>query len=173
MGGLVIKQVSVTRISTTYHGLIRLVQAYILARQDALYQALAKRFHTIYFLATPHRGSDKAQLLNNILHAAYSSRAYVTDLERGSGATQSINDCFRQYSADVDLWSFYETQKLSIKFFSTLIVDKDSATLGYREEKQMPINADHCSICKFDSPTDPNYRILRNALVSTIHSIKN
>ena len=153
MGGLVIKK------------------AYMLARESAAYETLTKRFHTIYFLATPHRGSDSAKLLNNILHIAYSSRAYVADLERGSGAIQSINDEFRNYSADIDLWSFYETQKLKIGLLSTLIVDPDSATLGYREEKQMPMNADHRSICKFETPTDPNYVILRNALASTVQSI--
>ena len=153
MGGLVIKK------------------AYMLARESAAYETLTKRFHTIFFLATPHRGSDSAKLLNNLLHIAYSSRAYVADLERGSGAIQSINDEFRNYSADIDLWSFYETQKLKIGLLSTLIVDPDSATLGYREEKQMPMNADHRSICKFETPTDPNYVILRNALASTVQSI--
>ncbi|KAL9122320.1 MAG: hypothetical protein Q9187_001129 [Circinaria calcarea] len=153
MGGLVIKK------------------AYMLARQDVAYETLTKRVHTIYFLATPHRGSDSAKLLNNILQIAYSSRAYVADLERGSGAIQSINDEFRKYSADIELWSFYETQKLHIGVFSTLIVDPDSATLGYREEKQMPMNADHRSICKFEKPRDPNYVILRNALTSTVNSI--
>ena len=153
MGGLVIKK------------------AYMLGRQDTAYETLAKRFHTIYFLATPHRGSDSAKLLNDILHIAYSSRAYIADLKRGSGAIQSINDEFRKYSADVDLWSFYETQKLSMGVFSKLIVDPDSATLGYREEKQMPVNADHRSICKFQTPIDPNYVILRNALASTVNSI--
>lgn len=153
MGGLVIKK------------------AHMLARQGAAYKALTERFHTIYFLATPHRGSDSAKLLNNILHIAYSSRAYVADLERGSGAIQSINDEFRNYSADIDLWSFYETQKLKIGVLSTLIVDPESATLGYREEKQMPMNADHRSICKFETPTDPNYVILRNALASSVQSI--
>jgi hypothetical protein len=110
-------------------------------------------------------------LLNNILKIAYSSRAYVADLERGSGAIQSINDEFRKYSADVDLWSFYETQKLNIGVFSTLIVNPDSAALGYREEKQMPMNADHRSICKFETPTDPNYLSLCNALASTVNNI--
>ncbi|MCJ1385500.1 hypothetical protein MMC17_008623 [Xylographa soralifera] len=153
MGGLVIKK------------------AYILARQDATYHSLAKRFHTIYFLATPHRGSDSATLLKNILQIAYSSRAYITDLERSSGAIQSINDEFRNYSADIELWSFYETQKLDIGIFSTFIVDPDSAILGYREEKQMPMNADHRAICKFEASTDPNYIILRNALASTVQSI--
>jgi hypothetical protein len=146
------------------------VRACLLARQDASYQALAKRFHAIFFLATPHRGSDLAQLLKNILRAAYISRTHGIDLERGSGALQSINEEFQQYSGDIDLWSFYETQKLKIGVFSTLVVDKFSATLGYREEKQMPMNADHRSICEFDCPTDPNYRILRNALASITNS---
>ena len=153
MGGLVIKKTC------------------ILARQDAAYHTLAKRIHTIYFLATPHRGSDWAKLLKNILQIAYSSRAYVTDLERSSGSTQSINDEFRNYSSDIELWSFYETQKLNIGIFSMLIVDPDSATLGYREEKQMPMNANHRAICKFETPKDPNYVILRNALASTVQSI--
>ena len=155
MGGLVIKK------------------AYMLARQDTAYETLTERFHTMYFLATPHRGSDSAKLLNNVLHFAYSSRAYVADLERGSGAVQSINDEFRNYSVDIDLWSFYETQKLKVGVISTLIVDPDSATLGYPGEKQMPVNADHRSICKFDTPTDPNYLILRNALASTVQIISN
>lgn len=153
MGGLVIKK------------------AYMLARQDVAYEVLAQRFHTIYFLATPHRGSDLAKLLNNILQIAYSSCAYVADLERGSGAIQSINDEFRKYSADLDLWSFYETQKLKRGVFGALVVDPDSATLGYREEKQMPMNADHRSICKFETPTDRNYVILRNALAFTVNNI--
>lgn len=153
MGGLVIKK------------------AYMLARQDVVYESLTKQIHTIYFLATPHRGSDSAKLLNNILQIAYSSHTYVADLERGSGAIQSINDEFRKHSADIDLWSFYETQKLNRGVFSTLIVDPESATLGYREERQMPMNADHRSICKFETPTDRNYITLRNAFVFTINSI--
>ncbi len=153
MGGLVIKK------------------AVMLAKQGAAYETLTERFHTIFFLATPHRGSDSAKLLNNVLQIAYSSRAYVADLERGSGAIQSINDEFRNYSADIDLWSFYETQKFKLGVLSTLIVDPDSATLGYREEKQIPMNADHRSICKFETPADPTYLSLRNALASTVQNI--
>ncbi|KAJ5682334.1 hypothetical protein N7462_005499 [Penicillium macrosclerotiorum] len=145
--------------------------AYLRARTDATYQKVAKRFSTIYFLATPHRGSDSAHLLKNILQAAYSSPTYLGELERNSSAIQIINDEFRQCSTDLGIWSFYETQKLSLKLFSKIIVDKDSATLGYREEKQVPVNADHRSICKFDSPSEPNYRTLRNSLASTVNDI--
>lgn len=152
MGGLVIKK------------------AYMLAKQDSDCEPLAARFHSILFLATPHRGSDSAKLLSNILQAAHSSRAYVTDLKRSSGTIQIINDEFRNYSSGINLSSFYETQKLNMGGgFSTLIVAPDSATLGYPNEKQMPMNADHRSICKFDTIADPNYLIIRNALASTVN----
>ncbi|KAK6812959.1 hypothetical protein RU639_010810 [Aspergillus parasiticus] len=153
MGGLVIKK------------------AYILAKQDVLYDMLVKRVHTMYFFATPHRGSDLARLLEHMLQITYSSRAYVSDLKRGSEALQSINDEFRKYSDKIEFWSFYETKKLTLGFFSSLIVDPDSATLGYREEQQIPLDADHRSICKFESPQDPNYITVRNALASTIDKI--
>jgi pimeloyl-ACP methyl ester carboxylesterase len=153
MGGLVIKK------------------AYLLARQDASYDFLVKRVHTMYFFATPHRGSDSAKLLEHILQIAYYSRAYVSDLKRGSETLQSINDEFRKYSDKIEFWSFYETNKLTMGFFSTLIVDPDSATLGYREEQQIPLDADHRSICKFETPQDPNYITVRNALASTVDRI--
>jgi pimeloyl-ACP methyl ester carboxylesterase len=153
MGGLVIKR------------------AYMLARQDAAYANLANRFHTIFFLATPHKGSDQATILDKMLQVAYSSKSYVADLKRGSDAIRAINEEFRHYYDRLDLWSFYETIELKIGLISAKIVDPDSATLGYREEKQMPMNADHRSICKFETTTDPNYLILRNTLASTVNGI--
>ncbi|KAL2822275.1 hypothetical protein BDW59DRAFT_149641 [Aspergillus cavernicola] len=150
MGGLVMKK------------------AYILAKQDAVHKALVRRFAALYFLATPHRGSDLAKMLKNLLKVAY-DRPYVGDLEPNSGAVQVINDEFRHFSAGLELWSFYETQKM--KLFSSLIVNPESAVLGYREEKQIPMTADHRSICKFDAPEDSNYVLLRNALASTVSII--
>ncbi|GAP85781.2 putative NACHT and WD domain protein [Rosellinia necatrix] len=137
-----------------------------------MHERLSGRFHSMYFLATPHKGSDSARLLKNILQAAASSREYVGELERGSAALQSINDEFEQYSRDVSLWSFYETEKMSIGVFSVLIVDPDSATLGYPGEKQMPMNANHRSICKFETPSDPNYIAVRNALAVTVNAVR-
>lgn len=150
MGGLVIKKM------------------YILAKQDAAYRDLAARFSAIYFLATPHRGADSAKLLSNVLKAVH-ERAYVSDLARNSGAIQIINEEFRHMSDGLELWSFYETQ--TMKRFSSPIVSPESAVLGYREEKQVPMTADHRSICKYDSPSDPNYLLLRKSLVSTLSTI--
>lgn len=153
MGGLVIKK------------------AYMLAKEDPKNEYLTKRLHTIFFLATPHRGSDWAKVLNNILRATFSSRAYVADLDGRSRAIKAINDDFHEDSTGINLWSFYETQKCRIGFFKTLIVDPDSATLGYREEKRVPMNANHRSICKFETRADQNYVTLRNALASTANNI--
>lgn len=143
---------------------------YVLARQDIAYEAFANRLQAIIFLATPHRGSDSAQQLSNILKASVShgSKAYIGDLEPGSGALQSINEDFRHYSNDLQLRSFYETLKTQIGMSSTLIVDKESATLGYPNEKSALLNASHRSICKFEAPSDPNYITLRNSLVSCV-----
>ncbi|KAI9375175.1 hypothetical protein BJX61DRAFT_192037 [Aspergillus egyptiacus] len=161
---------SETHIVVIGHSMGGLVtkKAYILAKQDARHKALARRFAALYFLATPHRGSDWAKILKNLLKVAY-DRAYVGDLEPSSAAVQVINDEFRHVSAGLELRSFYETQKM--KMFSSLIVEPESATLGYREEDQIPMIADHRSICKFDSPEDPNYILLRNALASTVRKI--
>lgn len=163
-------QTPIVLIGHSMGGLI-IKKAYMLAKQSSNARILVDRMRTMYFLATPHRGSDSAKLLNNILLITNTSRLYVADLQRGSQAIQSINDEFRSYSEDIAIWSFYETQKLKIKLVSVLIVDPDSATLGYRGENQIPMNADHRSICKYESSNDPNYLILRNSLATTVRGL--
>lgn len=49
-----------------------------------------------------------------------------------------------------------------------MILEKDSSILGYPGEISRALNADHHNVCKYDSPTDPNYIIVRNALKSLI-----
>jgi len=106
-------------------------KAYLLARQEA--RDIAQRVKYIFFLATPHRGSDSASLLNNLLSVSgvLSRRQYVADLGRNSVALQVINDEFKNFANDVELWSFYETVKTSSGIKSTIIVARDSAVLGY------------------------------------------
>lgn len=158
---------SSTTIVAIGHSLGGLVikKAYMLAKHDAIHTSLANRFAAIFFLATPHRGADSAKLLKNILRVAY-DRPYVGDLSPSSTAIQIINDEFRHVSVNLELWSFYETQHM--KHFGSLVVEPESALLGYREEKQIPMAADHRSICKFDTTSDANYILLRNALASTV-----
>lgn len=154
MGGLLIKR------------------AYILAKQKKEFQPIAERTRAILFLATPHRGADRAQLLSKILSLSSGSRPFVEELHRNSTTTQSINDEFPQYCQDLQLFSFYETLPTRLAFNKTLVVDKDLATLGYANERTAYLNANHREVCKYGAPTDPNYVTVRNALASSISALK-
>lgn len=154
MGGLVIKK------------------AYILAKRDPIYHGLSDRFNTLFFIATPHRGADSAQLLSNLLRAAsLGNHSYLTDLRKNSPSIESINDEFRHIHDRLSLYSFYETEPTNLGIRSSLIVEKDSAILGYAGERAAYINADHRGVCKFDTPEDSNYLILRHAFAHAIEGI--
>ncbi|EXJ70758.1 uncharacterized protein A1O5_05748 [Cladophialophora psammophila CBS 110553] len=151
MGGLVIKR------------------AYMLAKHDPSLQPLTTRFRAMYFLATPHQGSDWAKVLDRMLNAFSLAPEFVEELEKGSGALQSINEEFRHYFDQFELVSFYETQ--SMKYLGSRIVEPESGVLNLPREKQVPMAADHRSICKFQKPTDQNYVELRNSLARTVANI--
>lgn len=93
---------------------------------------LKDRIRCLFFLATPHRGSDYASTLSNILTVSgvMSPRHYVNDLMTGSSSIQTINDDFGRIAHDMPIFSFYETLRTSIGVTSSLIVDKSSAVLG-------------------------------------------
>lgn len=154
MGGLVIKR------------------AYILAQQKDDFASTARRIEVIFFLATPHRGADLAQLLTKILNITTGQRPFVADLHRNSLATQSINDEFPQYSQDLQLFSFYETLPTSYGVGKSLVVDKDLAILNYVNERTAYLNANHRDVCKYANQSDPNYKTVRNALASTIDNFR-
>lgn len=44
--------------------------------------------------------------------------------------------------------------------------------VGYDYERIQTLNADHRSICKFDIPSDSNFRALRDSLASTVDDIE-
>lgn len=109
-------------------------QAYILAHDDQKHPELAHRMRCIFFLATPHRGSDYAAVLNNVLKycgvtGLTSSREYIQDITAGSASTQLINGDFARCAKDLVVYSFCETLP-TIGGSSGLIVEKASAILG-------------------------------------------
>ncbi|KAF4124981.1 putative serine esterase (DUF676) [Geosmithia morbida] len=160
-----------TRIITIGHSMGGLVakRAFIGAVRDPEHRDIARRFASMYFLATPHRGADSARLLGILLRAVALDKAYVGDLERNSAAVRTINDDFFWLSSRLDIRSFYETEIMS--HFRSLIVDKSSAIMDLVNEFEAPMSADHRSICKFASTHDNNYRILRNSLVATLENL--
>ena len=151
-------------------GGVVLKKVVLLARQDPLYHHVAARVHSLFFLATPHRGADSAQLLSNMLKIAVpiGSKAYLDSLIPSSDAIQVINDGFRHAYQGIQLWSFFETVPTSLG----LIVEKNSAILDLPGERVQLLNADHRNVCKFNDPSDSNYCTLRNAFISTVDSIE-
>ena len=160
MGGLVVKK------------------AFVLGKHDGQYVEIIAKVRGMIFLATPHRGAQHAKILNAILSTSLlgaSPKAYIDDLDTHSRTLQDINEQFRTSSGELELMSFYETRKTSFGIKKSIIVERESATLGYPKEQSVPLNADHHTICKFRSQDDENYRSIKGILqlwASTIPSIE-
>ncbi|KAM0477479.1 hypothetical protein ACHAPX_005792 [Trichoderma viride] len=163
-----------TRIILVGHSLGGCVakEAFIVARQHPSYKDLAGRIYGIFFLGTPHHGSDMAGILENMLIAVWGKKPFVTDLKAGSSALAMIRDRFRHVAIDLALWTFYETLPTALGPVNRIVVDKGSAILGFDNERIEAMNADHRHVCKFTGREDSNYRILRNALHTAIDEIQ-
>ncbi len=125
MGGLVVKK------------------AYILGTQDVQYRDILDNVRGIVFLATPHRGSNLADMLNTLLSATFQSpKQYVTDLHRNSARISDINDQFRLYADKLELVSFFETMPTSVGIKKVVCVHVlvSSAFLSYHRC--------HCSLTR-------------------------
>ncbi|RFU23947.1 hypothetical protein B7463_g12392, partial [Scytalidium lignicola] len=147
-------------------------KAYIEARTNTNYQQLGGRIHSLYFLATPHQGSESSQLVQTLISISpfHGEKPFVQDLKPTSAMIQLINSEFPRYSQDVQLFSFYETLE-TWAGSSRMIVSQKSATLGYVNEQRMPLNKNHRGVCKFEKPTDRDFITLRNTLSQTVDSI--
>jgi hypothetical protein len=97
MGGLVVKK------------------AYILGCQDPQYQHILDNVCSVVFLATPHRGSSLADILNKFLYVSFHSpKQYINDLMRNSQRISDINDQFRLHADKMQIVSFFETQPTNV-----------------------------------------------------------
>lgn len=147
-------------------------KACLLGQNDIQYEALVRSISAIIFLSTPHRGSDLAKTLNRILTVTFqSARNFVTDLSRSSVALEEINEQFRHLAPRMSICSFYETLPTAIGPRKTMVLEKDSAILGYPKEISRPLHADHHGVCKFSGPEDPNYISVRNAIGTLLEGI--
>jgi hypothetical protein len=158
-------------------------------QNDSQYESIIKAVTAIIFLATPHRGTNLAKILDRILRSTIltNSKQYVSELAKNSFTLQKLNEQFRHVAPRLDIVSFYETQATSIGLKRTrvvsrfrqeclytyvntskMIVEKDSSVLGYPGETSKALDADHHNVCKYDSPRDPNYVTVRNVLQSIV-----
>ncbi|KAL8791063.1 MAG: hypothetical protein Q9213_000270 [Squamulea squamosa] len=165
-GDLAIGEIPIIFVAHSMGGLI-VKKAYILGKGNQQYEKIVAQISAMVFLATPHRGSAFAAMLNNILKATPggSGKNYVAELEKQSGSLQDINEQFRNICGSLELVSFYETLKTNVGAgIKKMIVDKDSALLEYPGEASSSLIADHHGMAKFRNPKDTNYTNVKNVL---------
>ena len=80
-----------------------------------------------------------------------SARPFVMDLRPNSAAIQTINDEFPYHCQDLQLYSLHETVPMNFGVERDIIVPKDSAALGYTNERTMYLNANHGNVCKYST----------------------
>lgn len=128
----------------------------------------------MYFLATPHRGAESAELLSTLLRASTSgNHRFVNDLHRDSPAIQAINDDFRHVASYLRLYSYIESHQTSFGgVLNRIIVPRMSAIMGLSNERTAHLNADHRRICKFNSPDSPDYKLIRGNIIETLDILR-
>ena len=147
-------------------------RAFILSKQLDQYVDFAQRLRAIFFLATPHRGSDSAETLKKILQATIGSRQFIDQLVPSSSTIQAINDEFPHHSESLELRSFFETKKMNLGTRKVMVVSKESATLNYCNEVTTYMDADHREVCRFVNQHDRNYLLIRDSLAKTLEKLK-
>ncbi|KAL4901337.1 hypothetical protein BDW74DRAFT_181909 [Aspergillus multicolor] len=172
MGGLIVKEVKdhtpFLADILSYHD-----QAYMQGQNDPQYENIGKAISAILFLATPHRGSNLADILHRVLEATWltNSKFYVSELSSDSFTLQKLNEQFRHIAPRLNIVSFYETQPTSIGAARVMILEIDSPVVGYPGEIYKALDADHHGVCKYENRHDPNYITVRNALKSIVSKI--
>lgn len=137
------------------------------------YKGLAARIRSLYFLGTPHRGSDFTKTFQSLFKRVpvIHPTENMADLDPTSRLLESLNSEFPQVARNIELRSFWETEQSAILGRHQFVVPKHSACLNYTNEVSDGLDADHRGICKYDKPTNPNFIKVRNALSATVENI--
>ena len=127
-------------------------QAYLLGQNDGIYQDIVESISAIMFLATPHRGTDLAELLNRMLFVSFQSpKDFIVDLSRSSAAIEEINEQFRHVAPRLSIFSFYETLPTH--------VGPKKVVCGRHRSLEIPVNST-------DTPIDGTWKRIIGTWIS-------
>ncbi|MCJ1267070.1 hypothetical protein MMC22_006955, partial [Lobaria immixta] len=135
-------------------------EALLQARLEPQYQFICDATLGIIFFGTPHRGSEKAlygTVLENIAQTMthQPNSRLLKALQTNSDVLLRLTSDFRHQLSQYHIVSFYEQQPMRI--FSDLIVEKHSALLEVEHEEQIPVDANHSMMCKFETNGNETY----------------
>ncbi|GAW26796.1 putative integral membrane protein [Rosellinia necatrix] len=124
-------------------------------------------------MGTPHKGSELANWVSfftnvigiipgvNVLR-----RELIKDLEFQSPILNEISKSFLPRCDDLAIMSFIETE--SEPPLTVLIVPRESATLGLRNERIFLVNTHHRNICRYPSAQDQTYTLVAASIKSIL-----
>jgi hypothetical protein len=140
--------------------------------QNDAWRQIADQTKAVIFLATPHRGSNLAAILGNVVSALGAIGALtrmtvsVKELEAKAPALQDLNVWYINNAGRVGIAThcFYEKQTVR----GGLVVDEASGRLELPGADPIAIDADHFNICKPPSHEALIYRRIRQIVYETI-----
>ncbi|KAI1807579.1 TPR-like protein [Daldinia bambusicola] len=148
-------------------------EALIEANQDETYRPILQATRLLVFFSTPHRGGNYANIgrfFARLVRFGSGNRHDNRLLDELRKNSHSANKRFAQSR------HIYE-RCLVVNFFEVepylefgIALNRDSATLGLpgSREMQVPVAANHSSICKFDSIHSENCRLVLGTIVRQI-----
>ncbi|SLM39418.1 P-loop containing nucleoside triphosphate hydrolase, partial [Lasallia pustulata] len=149
-------------------------RALVEAKLDDSYKSIRKATYGIAFFGTPHQGGNftklgdiAASIIRGVLRNP--SSTFMEALKKDSLFSDALVEDFRHQLEDYHVLSFFETLPMGRL---GLIVDQKSATLGLAglRETQIPMDADHTGVCKFESAEGDDYEQVSFNLVRLVKS---
>ncbi|SLM40185.1 P-loop containing nucleoside triphosphate hydrolase [Lasallia pustulata] len=149
-------------------------RALVEAKLDDSYKSIREATYGIAFFGTPHQGGNFAKLgdiaasiIRGVLRNP--SSTFMEVLKKDSLFSDALVGDFRHQLEDYHVLSFFETLPMGRL---GLIVDQKSATLGLAglRERQIPMDADHTGVCKFESAEGDDYEQVSFNLVRLVKS---
>ncbi|KAH6843220.1 hypothetical protein B0I37DRAFT_214753 [Chaetomium sp. MPI-CAGE-AT-0009] len=139
-------------------------QAMCYANSMSQYEVIASATHSLFFFGTPHFGSDKSQWLSiaealgKVSAKDKGPSTLVEAMTQNSRALTDISEDFVQIAPRYTIKTMYETKPL--KGMKKPVVPKMSTRMFVPSEDEVPIDADHLSMCQFSDENDDDFIVV-------------
>ncbi|KFZ08507.1 hypothetical protein V502_09321 [Pseudogymnoascus sp. VKM F-4520 (FW-2644)] len=125
----------------------------------------------ILFFGTPHSGSSKARLLDNLikvvsiaLPTGKMESGLVNALKEESETLRDITDQFAPLMSRFRIYFFWEQERMDLKYTKDYVVEEPSAAPILDNTERCGIAADHRGMIKFDDNELQGFRTVMSAL---------
>ncbi|EDN02164.1 predicted protein [Histoplasma mississippiense (nom. inval.)] len=129
--------------------------------------------YAILFMGTPHNGSDLANL-GTAIQTIFSlvprklfdtTPALLKTLRPDNEILQNVNRQFAEIMGRYRIYFFHESKPMDLKGTRKFIVEESSAAPVIEGVERMGIEADHSSMCRFESEKSPGYEAVAEAIL--------